>query len=127
MARTPLPANSSATIARNAAVDLSAHMFKAVKLDANGAFVKAGAGEACTGILIDDPKQNETGTVQVKDIQRAAAGAAFAPGALLASDANSALVTAAAGQYILAKALQGAAGAGAIVEVQIIHAGWQKA
>lgn len=127
MARIPVPANTSPTVAKIAAVDLSAHMFRAVKIDANGKFAKAGAGEVCTGIMVDDPKAGEVGTAQVKDICRFEAAEAFTPETLLASDADGKARIALAGDYILAKALQGAAAGGAIVEVQLIHSGTKAA
>ncbi|MCX8070293.1 MAG: DUF2190 family protein [Thermodesulfovibrionales bacterium] len=124
MGMTPVPPNTSPTISGKATVASSSHTNRAVKLTATADFAKAStAGEVCSGILIDDPTAGQTGTVQITGICRWEAGAAFAPEVLLATDASGRAITAVTGNYIIAKALQGATVAGAKVLVQIIHAG----
>lgn len=117
-----------------AGVDLSASQYKAVKLDADGNAVLAGAGEFAVGILVDDPKLGQTATIQVSNVSKAVAGAAFQAGDLLTPNATGQLVEATVaaantttgaitGDKVLALALQDAGAAGQIVPVVIIHAG----
>lgn len=114
--------------------DLSSSQYKAVKIDADGNAVLAGAGEFAVGILVDDPKLGQTATIQVANVSKAVAGAAFQAGALLTPNATGQLVEATAatadtttgvitGNKVLALALQDAGAAGQIVPVVIIHAG----
>ncbi len=121
-------------LAAPAGVDLSASQYLAVKLDANGNVVLAGAGEAALGILADDPKQGQQATVQVRDVAKWVAGAAFDVDTLLTPDANGRAVAATAasadtgtgaitGSKVLALALKAASAAGEIVPVLIVHAG----
>ena len=98
-----------------AGADLTAAQYKAVKLDANGNIVLAGAGEAAVGILVDMPAAGEYGTVAVDGIAKAVAGGAVTPGVLLAADANGAVVAAVAGNHIIGQALSGASAAGELV------------
>ncbi|MGG1598480.1 hypothetical protein [Paenibacillus naphthalenovorans] len=129
-----------------AGADLSGSQYKAVKLDADGKAVLAGAGEFAVGILVDDPKLGQTATIQVANVSKAVAGAAFQAGDLLTPNATGQLVEANAatadtgtgevtdttadtgtgaitGDKVLAIALQDAGAAGQIVPVVIIHAG----
>ncbi len=118
--------NESPVFALTAAVDFEAGAV-AVTLTDDGAAIAA-AGEAAVGIVLPSESGVEAGdiiTVQVKDICRWTAGGAFSAGELLSSDANGAAVAASSGDYILARALEAASEAGAMAQVQIIHAGYK--
>lgn len=97
----------SFTINLVAGADLSAKQYHAVKVDANGNMIAAGAGEVSVGILQDDPSTGQTGTVMVHGVTRAVYGATVAAGASLAADANGKLVAAVAGNAVIGIALQG--------------------
>ena len=121
MAYTSTGINTSATIvaAAGAAADFRG---KAVKFDGNGNAVLAGAGEAAMGIGIltnsEETKVNEDVDIQVKEIGLGLAGGAFKKGAELAADAEGKLVTATAGNFVIATALDDAV-AGKYVRIQI--------
>ena len=118
--------NDSATIVAKAAADITDGAFKAVKLTAAG-IALCGAGEAAVGILIpetESPKAGEDVNIQVKDIGLGMAGAAVAPGDLLASDADGKLIKAASGKFVIAQALEAAAEADRIISVQLCKAGY---
>lgn len=71
-----------------AATNLSAKQFFAVKLDSNGQVAVAGAGEKAIGILQNKPDaQGKAATVRVSGISRMYAGGVIAPGADVAADA----------------------------------------
>lgn len=121
--------NDSPTIIGKAAAPLAAAECLAVKFDAAGKVVLAGAGEPAMGVTLPTTEhlvEAEGGlTMQIKDIGLWKTGAAVLPGAELASDAAGKCVTAAAGNFILAYALEGAAGADTIIRVQIVKAGYK--
>ena len=66
-------------------------------------------------------------TVQVKDIGLWKTGAAVKAGAELMADATGKAVTATAGKFILAVALEAATAADQIIQVQICKAGYKPA
>jgi len=105
-----------------AAADLSAATNKAMALTNAGINV-AGAGVAAVGLLTDDPEAGQYGSVQVREQGSWIAGAAFNAGVLLTPDAQGRAVAAAAGDYVLAVALEASGGAGQVVSVEIVHAG----
>ena len=98
----------------------------AVKFDANGGIVLAGVGEKAIGILIsttpDSVVAGETVTVQIDDIGLWKTGAAVLAGAELTSDVAGKAVTAVAGNYVTATALE-AGGIDEIIKVQIEKTG----
>lgn len=118
--------NSSATVTFEAAAGLSDVNGKAVKLTEEGTTLPA-AGEEAIGIVLitedGDYKKGDAVSVQIKDIGLWKAGAEIAAGDLLAADAEGLCQTAAAGQWVLARALSPATAKGDIIKVQIIHAG----
>lgn len=118
--------NESVTVALQAGEDLSDVNAKAVKLTEEGIVLPA-AGEEAIGIVLitedETYKKGDTVSVQMKDIGLWKAGGEIALGALLAADDEGLCQTAAAGQWVLARALSPAIGKGNIVKVQIIHAG----
>lgn len=118
--------NESATVSLPAAGALAGVNAKAVKLSADGIMLPA-AGDSAVGIVLitedEDYEKGDHVTVQVKDIGLWKAGAAFALGDALAADEEGLCQRAAAGQYVVARALSAAAAKGDFVKVQIIHAG----
>lgn len=123
--------NSSPTIAEKAGAALNNAACLAAKYDGNGNVVLTGAGNHAVGILIpetpDAVAQGDTLTLQVKDIGYWKAGATFTKGTELTPDANGKAVAAAAGNFILAVALEEATAADQIIKVQIIKAGYKPA
>lgn len=118
--------NESPTIAAQAAGAITGGALLAAVIDGSGASV-ATAGAAAAGLLIpetDDVAAGDTVTIQVKDIGLWKAGAAVEAGAMLASDADGKAVTATAGSFILAQALEAATAADQVIHVQIIKAGY---
>lgn len=84
-----------------AGADLSAHLFKAVKLNANRQVVAAGAGERATGILHNNPAAGQTATVAVFGASKVVLAGTVATGASAAVAAGGGVETAGAGDYIL--------------------------
>ena len=89
------------------AADMSAKQFRAVKVDAAGKAALAGAGENSVGIIQDPMPAGHAAAVMCLGISFAVYGAVVAAGANLTPDANSALVTAAGADCVLAIALEG--------------------
>lgn len=120
--------NDSPVIVGKATAALSGAEFLAVKFDANGGIVKAStAGEAVLGLLPAEQGNVAAGddvTVQIKECGLWKAGAAVDAGAILTTDADGKCKTAAAGNFILAVALEKASAAGDIIKVQICKAGY---
>lgn len=123
--------NESPVLAGEAGAALQNAAMLAVKLDADGALVLAGAGEPALGVLLPDTEEQaakgDQVTVQVKDIGLWMAGAAVKAGELLASDAAGKAVPATAGAFILAQALETADADGRPIRVQLIKAGFAPA
>lgn len=121
MAYTSTGINTSATIVAAAGAEAD-YRGKAVKFNENGNVVLAGAGEVAIGVGIltnaELTKAEEDVDIQVKEIGLALAGAEIKKGAELASDATGKLVTATAGNFVIATALDNAS-AGVFVRVQI--------
>lgn len=81
--------NPGKTISRPAAADLSAHQYKAVKIDANGRAALCGADERAVGILQNDPDAiDKMATIMVDGESKFVQSANLAPGTVVASDAN---------------------------------------
>lgn len=85
-----------------AAADLSAKQYYAVKIDSNGKVALAGAGESAIGILQNNPAEGQTAAVMLSGETYAVFGGTVAAGANLTPDANGKLVTASAGNNIIA-------------------------
>lgn len=118
--------NESPVITGKASAAIPAAAMLAAAMDADGVTV-AGDGAPAVGLIIaetDDVAAGDDVTIQVKDIGLWKVGAAVAPGALLASDANGKAITAAAGKFIVAQALEAATAADQIIHVQVIKAGY---
>lgn len=115
--------NESATIVAPAGTASIDYRGKAVKFNASGQLVLAGAGEAVIGIgIMTNDEVSVLGndvTVQVKEIGRGISGAAITVGQELASNASGQLVPATAGQFVIATALEAAAAAGTYIKIQV--------
>ena len=123
MAYTSTGINTSATIVGAAAAEIAGVAGKAVKFSAGKLAVANAAGEVVIGIALltnaDVVAAGEDVDVQVKEIGKAVVGAEVAAGAELAAKADGTLVTATAGQFVVATALEAATAAGQIINVQI--------
>jgi hypothetical protein len=108
----------------NAAVDLSAAQFKAVKITGSRVLNLASTGgEAIHGILQNKPKQGAPCNVAFGGISKALAGAAFSAGAFLMTDTSGRFITATTGNMVVAQALEASAQAGQIVTVRVLDGG----
>lgn len=107
-----------------AAADYSTNQFYAVKLDANGDFELCDtAGEFIDGIICEPAVLGEALGVTFSGIEKGAAGAAVAAGALLAVDATGRFITAVSTNAIVAKAQSAAGAAGELISVFIGYKG----
>lgn len=118
------------TLAGKAATKMENCACCAVAFDENGDFVLAEAGANAAGLLVIDTANlvnvGDVVTVQIKDIALWMTGAAVKAGDELTTDASGKAVVAAAGNFITAIALEGAA-AGQCARVQIVKAGYKAA
>ena len=122
--------NSSPTITGKAAATIADGAFLAAAFDKDGTIEVAKADAGALGIFIaetDNIKAGADVTVQVKDIGLWKTGASVKAGAELMSDANGKAVTATAGKFVLAVALEAATAADQIIQVQICKAGYKAA
>ena len=103
--------------------DLSAEgsgQYRCVRRTATG-FALVGAANAANvlGILQDNPRLGEGGTIKVRDVSKAVIGAAVAVDALLTTDAQSRLVTATTGQNVVARALEAGGTVNQLISVEL--------
>ncbi len=121
--------NTSATVAERAGANIESGAGIAVKYDGNGDVVACStAGEAALGVLIAQTGSAVKGDavcVQIKDVALWKSGAAFAKGALLATDNKGCAVTAGAGNFIMGMALGASGAAGQLVPVQLAKCGYK--
>lgn len=99
--------------------DLSAKQYHAVKIDASGKMVAAGAGENAIGILQEKTPNTQVGAVMVLGVSKAFYGGAVTAGANLTPDAAGKLVTAGGGDAVTAIALE-SGGAGELHSVELV-------
>lgn len=85
-------------ISKNAGADLSAHQFKAVKLDSNGNVVLCGNGELGLGVLQNNPGNGQTATVRISGVSKMVASGVIGAGVAIGSDANGKAKAAVAGR-----------------------------
>lgn len=121
--------NESAVISAKAGAAISNGAMLAAAMGSTGTVAPVGtAGAEAVGLIIPETDAavaaGDDVTVQVKDIGLWIAGAAVNAGAMLMSDANGKAVTATAGKFILAQALEAATAADQVIHVQIIKAGY---
>ena len=103
--------------------DLSAKQHYAVKASSTG-IALWGDGEAAIGFLQNKPISGEQCAIGFEGISKAVAGGTFARGAILASDANGKLITAASGKHGVAIALEAGVDT-QVVSVALIRNGLQ--
>ena len=121
--------NESPVIAAQAGQAITNGALLAVAMDADGVKVVSTAGGVAVGLLIpetDNVAAGDTVTVQVKDMGLWKVGAAVTAD-LLTPDATGKATKAAAGNFILAQALEAATAADQVIHVQIIKAGFASA
>jgi hypothetical protein len=107
-----------------AAVDLSASQYYAVKITAARTVNLANAGgEPIYGILQNQPTPGEAADVGIFGVMKAAAGAAFAAGAQLQTDTTGRLITATGTNHRVATAIEAATAAGQICTVAVLGLG----
>ena len=94
------------SFSRLAGEDLRAAIYHAVKLNTDAEFIKGTAGARCVGILQDEPNTGEVGSAMYAGISPAVYGGSVTANDDLACDANGHLVTAVAGQPVVAIALE---------------------
>ena len=121
--------NESPVISAKAGAAITNGAMLAAAMGSTGTVAPVGtAGAAAVGLIIPETEASiasgDDVTVQVKDIGLWIAGAAIDAGALLMSDANGKAVTATAGGFVLAQALEAASAAGQVIHVQIIKVGF---
>lgn len=117
--------NDSPVIVANAAAALTGAAGKNVKFDTSGNVVLCSTkGEKANGMLVlstpDTVAANDGVTIQIKDIGKGIAGAAFKRGAELTTDISGKFIAAVTGDYVNAIANEDASGDGAIVSVQLV-------
>lgn len=112
-------AQDGAQRAFTADTDLRTSQWCAVRRTATGIALAGAASVDFLGILQDDPDIGEAGTVKVRDVSKAKAGAAIAAGARLTTDATGRLITAAATNPIVGRALEAAAAADDLFAAEI--------
>lgn len=126
-------------ITRLAGADLSSSQYRFVKLNAAGAVVLSGAGEAAIGVLQNKPGNGQAATVRVGGLSKVIAGAAIALPNRIASDANGKAKAAVAATVntsdagvaadplvasnVLGEAFEAAAGDGQVIEILLGRAG----
>jgi hypothetical protein len=120
--------NNSATIVAKASVDIADGDFLAAKFSSGKIAICGTSGENALGLIIpgqDGIQADDDVNVQIKDIGLWKTGAGVSAGAELTTDANGKAITATAGAFILAIALEDAATANAVIKVQVIKAGYK--
>jgi hypothetical protein len=103
-----------------AGADLSTKRYYAVKLDANGEIVLAGAGDNSVGILQNTPVLDEVGSVMILGQSYAVAGGIIAAGANVTPNAAGKVVTAGGGDAILGVAMNASAADGEIITILLV-------
>lgn len=114
--------NNLLNLPKIAGVDLSAHQYRAVR-PSTTTVIAGTAGARCMGILQNEPTLGQAADVCVVGSSRAISGAAYLVGALLASNAVGKLVTAVAGDAVIAYALEAATAADETHEVIVLPGG----
>ena len=100
---------------------LTGGMFTAVELTGDGV-VTAGASSIPLGILLEDPTDDDTVTIQIDGGGLWVSGEALTAGDLLAAGASGVAVKATSGKFIFAQALEDVP-ANTAAHVQIIRGG----
>jgi hypothetical protein len=106
--------------------DLTPYQFRFAVMTAEYTVGLAGANVRAIGVIQDIPVQGKAGApsaIRRTGTSKIVAGAAFAAGVPLTSDATGRAVQATAGQYINGYALEAATAAGDVVETTVELAG----
>jgi hypothetical protein len=106
-----------------AGADLTGKRYHAVKMQTNGTVVLAGVdGEQCVGVVQNAPTgAGKTGRLRINGVSKVVAGAAVEEGAELSANTSGRFVTASAGQYVHAVALEPADADGDIVRAMVVN------
>lgn len=118
--------NNSATVVAQAGGEVKE--FLAAKFDTGKVKACNTAGENALGLVIPGQEGIKAGddvTVQIKDIGLWKTGAGVSAGAELTTDADGKAIAATSGDFILAVALEAAAAKDAVIQVQIVKAGYK--
>jgi len=108
-----------------AAADLSGSQFFLVDVDGSGAGNVAGkaalslSGASALGVVQNKPSSGQATQIRTEGITKVVAGAAFASGALVMSDANGRAIAVTAGSYAIGKALTAATALGDVVTIKL--------
>lgn len=97
--------------------DQSANQNRFMLLGASGVALNTVAGGPCVGVLLDKPTDGKIGAVGYNGVVKVTAGAVVVRGVDIQSDATGRAITAAADDYSLGTALEGAAAAGDVIAV----------
>ena len=107
-----------------AGADLSSSQFYGVKLDASGDAVLCDTlGEACVGILTNDPASGIAAGITIGGAQKAVSGAAVAAGAFVTVNAAGKFITAASGHAINGVAQSASSADGELITVVLKYMG----
>lgn len=112
--------NEQSFLTFQAAENLSAFKYRAVRLSAEGQVnVASNAGaNTCIGILDNDPTSGQSARVAVAGASKIYASAAITAGALVTHTASGYAAAATSGQLVIGRALTTAANAGDIITIQ---------
>lgn len=99
--------------------DLSASQYCGVVINSSGKIAVAGAGARIDGVLQNKPTANDAAVVAYNGVSKGVAGAAFAAGADLMTNASGQFVTATTGNAIVARATEAATAANNIVGILV--------
>lgn len=120
--------NESPVITEKAGAAITDPRGKGLKYSSGNVVLCSTAGETVLGIgIMTNDETIASGAdvdIQIKDIGLVKAGAAIAKGAELAVNASGLFVTATAGQYVAAIALEAAAAANVYIKARLV--GYQK-
>jgi Uncharacterized conserved protein (DUF2190) len=105
-----------------AAADFTGKKYHAVKISADRTVAIAGAGEQVHGWLMDEPNvAGKQAAVALDGLVQVKAGAAFAAGARLKSDANGKMVTVGAAEDFFCVAEEAATAENDIIPCVVMH------
>lgn len=105
-------------VTRPAGADLTTVQYHCVKQTNTGAVVPCSViGERVFGIVLNDPRMNETATVAVQGVMKVMAGAAISIGAEVMTNASGRVITATADKRTIGEAMTAATANGEYVTV----------
>lgn len=112
--------NTQEFLTFQAATDLTAFKYRAVRLSAEGIVNVASnvAANTCIGILDNDPASGTSARVSVNGTAKLYASAAITAGTLIGHTASGYAVTATSGGIVIGRAITTAVNAGDVITVQ---------